>query len=198
MSADQPADGRPAQDNANEGNAGEDQPQAPPDEVTGADLARAMLDAARAKGPARRTSDKGRWREEPQRRRGLRGYTGPGPDSRDPQPFGALLAKLIKDRGWQQPAAEGAVFGAWERVVGAEIAAKSRPVKLEDGELTVEAVSTAWATQLRLLTKKIITKIAREVGPNVVTRLRIHGPAAPSWRHGPRRVRGKGPGDTYG
>jgi predicted nucleic acid-binding Zn ribbon protein len=157
-----------------------------------------VLDAARAKGAGRRTPEKGRWRDEPRRRRGRGGYTGPGPDSNDPQPFGKLLAKLIKDRGWQRPAAEGAVFGAWERVVGAEIAAKSRPVKLEDGELTVEAVSTAWATQLRLLAKKIIAQIAGEIGPNVVTRLRIHGPAAPSWRHGPRRVRGKGPGDTYG
>ena len=36
-------------------------------------------------------------------------------------------------------------------MVGAEIAKHSRPVKLEDGELTVEAESTAWATQLRLL-----------------------------------------------
>ncbi len=157
-----------------------------------------MLDAAKAKGRARRTTESGRWRDEPKRRRGRRGYTGPGPDPRDPQLFGALLAKLIKDRGWRQPAAEGAVFGAWERVVGAEIAAKSRPTKLEDRELTVEAVSTAWATQLRMLSRKLLTQIAAEVGPNVVTRIRVHGPAAPSWRHGPRRVRGRGPGDTYG
>lgn len=168
------------------------------DGLHGADLARAVLDAAKAKGPARRTNDKGKWRDEPHRRRGRRGYTGAGPDPRDPQLFGSLLAKLIKDRGWQQPAAEGAVFGAWERCVGAEIAAKSRPTKLEDGELTVEAESTAWATQLRLFAPKLIAQIAREVGPNVVRRIRVHGPAAPSWQHGPRRVRGRGPGDTYG
>ncbi|MQA24987.1 MAG: DUF721 domain-containing protein [Micromonosporaceae bacterium] len=156
-----------------------------------------MLEAAQAKRAERGASGKPR-AARPGRRRSRRGYTGAGPDPRDPQPFGAVLAKLIKDRGWQKPAAEGAVFGAWERVVGAEIAAKSRPTKLEDGELTVEAVSTAWATQLRLLARKILTQISREVGPNVVTRIRVHGPAAPSWRHGPRRVRGSGPGDTYG
>ena len=161
--------------------------------LTGPDLARAVLDAARARRAARQKSTDGA-----QRRRARRGYTGPGPDPRDPQPFGAVLAKLIKDRGWQRPAAEAQVFGAWDRVVGPEIAAKSRPVKLEDGELTVEAVSTAWATQLRLLASKIVAQIAAEVGPNIVKRVRIHGPAAPSWRHGPRRVRGRGPGDTYG
>ncbi|MCM0675594.1 DciA family protein, partial [Micromonospora phytophila] len=130
--------------------------------------------------------------------RRLRGYSGPGPDPRDPQPLGAVLNRLMKARGWQQPAAEATVFGAWERVVGAEVAQHSRPVKLENGELTVEARSTAWATQLRLLAGSLLQQIGREVGHNVVRRLHIHGPAAPSWSKGPRRVRGRGPRDTYG
>ncbi|MEV1145628.1 DciA family protein [Micromonospora sp. NPDC049799] len=109
-----------------------------------------------------------------------------------------MLNRLVKARGWQQPAAEATVFGAWEKVVGAEVAQHSRPVKLEDGELTVEARSTAWATQLRLLAGSLLQQIAREVGHNVVRRLHIHGPAAPSWSKGPRRVRGRGPRDTYG
>ena len=37
---------------------------------------------------------------------GPAGYSGPGPDPRDPQPFGAVLGRLVKSRGWQQPAAE--------------------------------------------------------------------------------------------
>jgi predicted nucleic acid-binding Zn ribbon protein len=127
-----------------------------------------------------------------------RGWSGPGPDPRDPQPFGAVLAKLVKNRGWQQPAAEATVFGQWDRVVGAQVAEHCRPVKLEGGELTVEAVSTAWATQLRLLAGRLLKQIAAEVGHNVVTKLHIHGPAAPSWNRGRRRVRGRGPRDTYG
>ncbi|HET8681457.1 MAG TPA: DciA family protein [Micromonosporaceae bacterium] len=127
-----------------------------------------------------------------------RGYSGAGPDPRDPQPFGAILERLVKARGWGRPAAEATVFGAWERVVGPDIAAHSRPVKLEGGELTVEAESTAWATQLRMLAGTLLVRIAAAVGHNVVTRLRVHGPAAPSWARGPRRVRGRGPRDTYG
>jgi predicted nucleic acid-binding Zn ribbon protein len=142
--------------------------------------------------------DTGAGAGRPPRRRRATGYSGAGPDSRDPQAFGAILARLVKARGWQRPAAEATVFGAWERVIGAEIASHCRPVKLTDGELTVEAESTAWATQLRMLAAALLTKIAREVGHNVVTRLRVHGPAAPSWSHGPRRVRGRGPRDTYG
>ena len=94
--------------------------------------------------------------------------------------------------------AEGQVFGAWERVVGPDLAAHCRPVKLVDGELTVEAESTAWATQLRLLAGRLLRQIAKQVGPNVVTRLHIHGPSAPTWSRGPRRVPGRGPRDTYG
>ncbi|MFG2101502.1 DUF721 domain-containing protein [Micromonospora echinaurantiaca] len=178
--------------------------QAPPAEggASGPELARAVLDAARARREAaaktrRRTAGGGGSGEGGQQRR-LRGYSGPGPDPRDPQPLGAVLDRLVKARGWQQPAAEATVFGAWERVVGPEVAQHSRPVKLEDGELTVEARSTAWATQLRLLAGSLLQQIAREVGHNVVRKLHIHGPAAPSWSRGPRRVRGRGPRDTYG
>jgi predicted nucleic acid-binding Zn ribbon protein len=171
-----------------------------PEELTGPELARAALEAAKAKraGSGRTTKarraaadgDPARWRP--------RGYSGPGPDPRDPQPFGSLLDRLVKARGWQRPAAEATVFGAWERVVGADVAVHCRPVKLEDGVLTVEAESTAWATQLRGLAAKLLVRIAGEVGSNVVTRLNIHGPSAPSWSRGPRRVRGRGPRDTYG
>lgn len=175
-----------------------------PPPSTGPQLARAVLDAARVRREANRSSRRtggGRDGDDDGGRgtgRRLRGYSGPGPDPRDPQLFGDVLARLVKSRGWQRPAAEATVFGAWERVVGPEIAKHSRPVKLEDGELTVEAESTAWATQLRLLARSLLQRIAKEVGHNVVRKLHIHGPAAPSWSKGPRRVRGRGPRDTYG
>jgi predicted nucleic acid-binding Zn ribbon protein len=173
---------------------------ATPDGPRGPELARAVLDAAKgrrgAAGSSGSTTRGGGTRRGPVKR--ARGYSGPGPDARDPQLFGTVLARLIRSRGWQQPAAEGAVFGAWERVVGADLAAHCRPIKLVDGELTVEAESTAWATQLRLLAGRLLGQIAKQVGPNVVTRLHIHGPSAPTWSRGPRRVPGRGPRDTYG
>jgi predicted nucleic acid-binding Zn ribbon protein len=174
------------------------EPSGVPGTTVGPELARAVLDAALAKrratqqGPRRRTeSGEGSGRR-------LRGYSGPGPDPRDPQLFGVMLERIMKQRGWQKPAAEAKVFGAWEKVVGADVAQHSRPVKLDAGVLTVEAESTAWATQLRMLAGNLLKRIAAEVGHNVVTKLNIHGPAAPSWNKGPRRVQGRGPRDTYG
>ena len=170
-------------------------PTTPPVPPAGPELARAVLDAARVKRDARGTPRRGAATGSGRR---LRGYSGPGPDPRDPQPFSAVLAKLVKSRGWTRPAAEATVFGDWARVVGPDIAAHCRPVKLADGELTIEAESTAWATQLRLLASRLLAGIATQVGHNVVTKLHIHGPSAPSWNRGPRRVRGRGPRDTYG
>ncbi|WP_432982639.1 DUF721 domain-containing protein [Dactylosporangium sp. CA-233914] len=163
-------------------------------EQTGPELARAAVEAALAKHrakPRRKPVVDGQTR-----RRG--GYTGPGPDPRDPQLFGNVLERLVKQRGWARPKAEARIFGEWDKVVGADIAAHSRPLKLEDGELTIEAESTAWATQLRMLAARMLAGIAREVGHNVVKRLHIHGPSTPSWSSGPRRIRGRGPRDTYG
>ncbi|MEN3309119.1 MAG: hypothetical protein V7603_5321 [Micromonosporaceae bacterium] len=166
--------------------------------MAGPELARAVLDAAKARRGGSRAGRPARSTGGTDGPRRLRGYSGPGPDPRDPQPFGAVLARLIKARGWQRPAAEATVFGDWAKVVGAEIASHCKPVKLENGELTVEAESTAWATQLRLLAGKLLKRIAAQVGSNVVTKLHIHGPTSPNWSRGPRRVRGRGPRDTYG
>ncbi len=171
---------------------------AAPDAPAGPQLARAVLDAALAKRRAAQQQPRRRTSAGEGEGKRLRGYSGPGPDPRDPQLFGAMLERLMRQRGWQKPAAEATVFGAWEKVVGADIAKHSRPIKLEEGVLTVEAESTAWATQLRLLTGRLLKSIAAEVGHNVVKRLNIHGPAAPSWNRGPRRVQGRGPRDTYG
>ncbi|GHJ46657.1 hypothetical protein Cs7R123_39990 [Catellatospora sp. TT07R-123] len=165
-------------------------------EAAGPQLARAALDAALKKRAAR--AEAATAQPDTNRRYRPRGYSGPGPDPRDPAKLGDVLARLMKQRGWQRPTAEATVFGEWEKVVGPDIAAHSRPVKLENGELTVEAESTAWATQLRLLARTILGRVAGVVGHNVVTKLHIHGPAAPSWSHGRKRVRGSGPGDTYG
>ncbi|WP_412743996.1 DUF721 domain-containing protein [Krasilnikovia sp. MM14-A1004] len=168
------------------------------DGAAGPELARAVLDAALAKRRAAPRAPRRSGGGGDGGGRRLRGYSGPGPDPRDPQLFGAVLERLIKQRGWQKPAAEATVFGDWEKVVGPDIAAHSRPVKLDAGVLTVEAESTAWATQLRMLAGGLLRRIAAEVGNNVVTKLNIHGPAAPSWSRGPRRVQGRGPRDTYG
>lgn len=181
-------------------------PKVPVDEPVeavddGGTLGRSALETARAasrrsplRGAARRAAGR---RAATEGRRG--GYSGPGPDPRDPQPFGSLVRRLVADRGWEATAASASVLSNWAGIVGAEVAARCQPVSLRDGELTLAAESTAWATQLRgVLLPTLMTRIRTELGPGVVTRIRVHGPTAPTWGSGPRRVAGRGPRDTYG
>jgi predicted nucleic acid-binding Zn ribbon protein len=128
-----------------------------------------------------------------------RGWSGAGADEhRDPQTIGRLASRISSQRGWAPQLANGSVFGRWAELVGPEVAEHATPVSLREGELTVQAASTAWATQLRMLQRQLLGRIAAGLGNGVVTSLRIHGPSAPSWRRGPRHVSGRGPRDTYG
>lgn len=169
--------------------------------LKGMDLVRRTLEEAR--GAARQQGKNvGRGRHAPEQRRaggsGRRRWSGPGPDSRDPQLLGSLTNEVAKTRGWSGRVAEGAVFGRWRAVVGDQIAAHAEPTALHDGVLTISAESTAWATQLRMVQAQILAKIGAAVGDGVVKSLKIVGPVGPSWRKGPRSVPGRGPRDTYG
>lgn len=97
--------------------------------ATGRDLARAALDAAKAKAKARGVEPgvrRGRITgggaasvgQSPRRRR----WSGPGADARDPQPLGRLASRIAVDRGWNTRLANGQVFGSWTRLVGEEVA----------------------------------------------------------------------------
>ncbi|SHG20241.1 Protein of unknown function [Jatrophihabitans endophyticus] len=204
--------GEPAQDGPAEiGPAGTDPAGTDPAGTDPAetDLARAALAGARetARGrPARRydrdTRNRIR-RDNLAGRNGSRntgGYSGPGHDpARDPQRVGQLLGGLVDDQGWERPLAEARVFADWSTLVGEDVAAHATPQTLTAGELRIAAESTAWATQLRLLAATLLARLVAELGPDVVTKLIITGPVAPSWRHGGRSVRGaRGPRDTYG
>jgi predicted nucleic acid-binding Zn ribbon protein len=168
-------------------------------QLRGSDLARAALRAAQesAGGPgAKKKQQVKRTYTGGSRRR--RRWSGARADDRDPQPLGRIASRIAKDRGWTTQLTSGQLFGRWGAIVGEEVAEHARPVSLRDGELTIQAESTAWATQLRLLQRQLLVKIAAGVGHGVVKRLKVHGPSKPSWRYGPRHVRGRGPRDTYG
>ncbi|MTD15000.1 DUF721 domain-containing protein [Nakamurella sp. YIM 132087] len=189
--------GRPTTGTAN-GSAG----------ARGSDLAREALSAARAQNEQRRAAaraasagaanPKGRRAGGAQSLRRRR-WSGSGDDPlRDPTPLGATLRSWTKQAGAGADLAKATVFGRWAEIVGADIAEHCRPVSLVDGELQLQAESTAWATQIRMLAGRLVQQINREVGPNTVSRITARGPSGPSWRFGPRHVPGRGPRDTYG
>jgi len=124
--------------------------------------------------------------------------TGSGPDARDPMLIGEQLEKFVADRGWEVDVAVGSVIGRWPQLVGPDIAEHVQPVSFENGILTLRAVSTAWATQMRLLTSVLLGRLEEEVGAGTVTEVVVTGPSGPTWAKGRRRAPGRGPRDTYG
>jgi predicted nucleic acid-binding Zn ribbon protein len=90
------------------------------------------------------------------------------------------------------------VMARWEQIVGSDVAAHVTPLHHENGVLTVQAESSAWATQMRMLAGQIVKRLNEEIGDGSVTRLDVQGPQARSWRKGRLRVQGRGPRDTYG
>jgi predicted nucleic acid-binding Zn ribbon protein len=156
-----------------------------------ADQARSLLDRARRATPAKQRRPRRTPAEE-------QAWSGSGADPRDPATLGAVVDDLVRDRQWDKTLRSAGILTRWERIVGADVASHCRPVRLEAGRLTCVAESTAWATQIRLLTHSLLERIADELGTGVVTALHVQGPTAPHWRHGPLRVTGRGPRDTYG
>ena len=159
--------------------------------LAGPDLARAALAAAKA-----RARERGATPRTARPRRSAAPRT--DGDARDPVLFGAAIARLVTERGWEGTTSAARVTGEWDLLVGPEIADHCRPASLLDGELVLVAESSAWATQLRLMSAQLVRRLTGAVGPGVVTRVVVRGPAQPDWRRGPRRVQGRGPRDTYG
>lgn len=139
---------------------------------------------------------------EPKPRRRRREFveqrSGAHPDNRDPQRLGALIDRVGAKRGWNKQISVAMVLRDWANVVGPENAEHSKPVDFRDGVLTIKCDSTSWATAMRYAAGQIVAKLNAALGQDSVQRIDVRGPNAPSWKHGRRSVRGRGPRDTYG
>ncbi|MDX6431117.1 MAG: hypothetical protein QOE54_3483 [Streptosporangiaceae bacterium] len=168
-------------------NSGGPAPQDAPERsgLTGIELAREALAQAKADALKRGTLPGTR-----SKRKAPRPGRERGRGNGDPQTFGSAIRDLMAERGWEQKAAVGGVFGNWPGIVGKELAEHTRPEKFEEGELVVAADSTAWATQLRMLAGTLVRRLNEELGDGTVRRVKVVGPATAPRRPGQWRVRG--------
>lgn len=172
----------------------------------GPDLARQALAQARAMSGAGGTASQAQAERTARRRKrnrtvnlGRRTWSGAGADDRDPQPVGALMKRLLDERGWNTDLTVARLFADWSALVGPEVAAHCTPIELRNGQLRLSAASSAWATQIRLLAPTLLARLSTQLGAGVVKGVSVTGPAGPTWKHGRRSVPGaRGPRDTYG
>ncbi|MGW3982802.1 DciA family protein [Streptomyces mirabilis] len=150
-------------------------------ELSGIDLARVALhaakEAARARGEQMGIKKAPKRRVRPTERR----------DGREPAGFAAVLQGLMADRAWDVPAAGGTVLDRWPDI------AASLSSKLPDhvqavafhpeiGQLDLRPDSPAYATQLRLIAARIVATVNSAVGTDAVRTVRVL-PAGPVPAH---------------
>ena len=91
----------------------------------------------------------------------------------DPKPLGELLSSLVSGRGWDEHMRFGRLRDEWASVVGPDVAARSTPVALSAGVLSIRADGGAWATELTLLARSIVDKVDSYLGGGVVREVRV-------------------------
>lgn len=141
------------------------------------------------------------WRGRPARRRRQLGDAPGGRPfgkGRDPRALGDVLNVVAGDMGWTHELDRARLVKEWHEFAGAATAEHTTVTGISNGVVQVQCDSTTWATELRRLRAEMLTRMLQEYPDAEIRDLRFLAPGAPSWRHGPRTVRGRGPRDTYG
>ncbi|MFH8470356.1 DciA family protein [Streptomyces sp. NPDC017991] len=139
-------------------------------ELSGVDLARVALHAAR-EAARKRGETEARMPRRPNQHVVKR-------DGREPSGFAAVLQGLMAERAWAIPAAGGSLLDRWPDIAAAISSRLPDHVQAvafhpENGQLDLRPDSPAYATQLRLITTRIITAANQEVGTDAVRAVRV-------------------------
>lgn len=86
-------------------------------------------------------------------------------------PIGDAMSSLLRARGMTPAKHLAEVMAAWEEAVGPELAERVRPVALRGDELVVEVDSSPWATQVSLLSDRLLDGLSAAIGRPVASRL---------------------------
>jgi predicted nucleic acid-binding Zn ribbon protein len=86
---------------------------------------------------------------------------------------GDALDAIRRELGMGAPSEIDAITASWDGLVGAALAAHSRPQTVRGGVLVVVADGAAWAGQLRYLDQVLVTRIAEEVPAVSVREVRV-------------------------
>jgi predicted nucleic acid-binding Zn ribbon protein len=82
-------------------------------------------------------------------------------------PISRSLDSIMKSLRGTDRIQIGGVFGRWDDAVGPTVSAHVRPVRLDQGVLTVEADEPAWATQVKFLSSTITARLAEVAGVDI-------------------------------
>jgi predicted nucleic acid-binding Zn ribbon protein len=90
-----------------------------------------------------------------------------------PTPARDAVHSLIEARGWEGRMEAARVHTEWSSIAGEQLALHTEPVRLHGGVLVVRASSSAWATQVRYLSRELVARANAVLGEGQVRQVRL-------------------------
>lgn len=99
----------------------------------------------------------------------------PLPENRDPDPspLGSALDRVVGRLGGPSADSLTTLYTDWDELVGARLAAHTRPVGLRDGVLVVGVEDPAWATEIRFLAPTLVERLRSGLEGAAVTSVEV-------------------------
>lgn len=72
---------------------------------------------------------------------------------------GNLIEGILRQRGLDEKLREYRAWQIWDEVVGPQIAARARPIRIREGILEVRVDQPVWMQQLQLMKPKILARL---------------------------------------
>ncbi len=91
----------------------------------------------------------------------------------EPAPIGAALDRVARSLGVASAESLTRLFSGWDDIVGADVAAHTRPVAVKADALVVAVDDPAWATQLRSLETLVLERVQAQLGDGTIRRLTV-------------------------
>ena len=89
----------------------------------------------------------------------------PNEKKRKPSPLGDVVSGFLKQSGLDERVEQAQVIPEWEKLVGFQIAAATKPLFVtSDGTLFVAVKNNGWMTELSLMEPQLLRALNAEVG----------------------------------
>ena len=81
------------------------------------------------------------------------------PPMKNAASVGNLIQSILRQRGLDGKLREYRAWQIWDEVVGPQIAARARPIRIREGILEVRVDQPVWMQQLQLMKPKILARL---------------------------------------
>ncbi len=87
--------------------------------------------------------------------------------------IGSIIGSVVDKMELNKKLRVSNVFNHWKDIVGPEISKKSKPQKLVRKTLYVSVTTSTWASELSLMSEKLIEKVNSFIGEDAVKAIRF-------------------------